>query len=269
MAACRRKHVLLAAALSSLVMLTAGFIPPSCLPTKSLRASARMLVPRKRRGRGQVMMARGGLGGFFEKFLGGAGEDESRREYDEVLRTLSCAEGWDISMEIGSTPARNAGGTGSLAKKDTMTVQIGASVRLDVDEGYDPPQGSVILTSESKIFDGIGFWSVQEDTDDGVPTAIQASLNSPIGITVSGETIVSPGQVFLNFKVKREERREGEVFYDMPRGLVTVKEDLKSSFLFASYDGLLAEFKLIGTCTARRRTKEGVKEEETKEETEG
>eukprot|EP00960_Hanusia_phi_P050225 760081-Hanusia_phi.AAC.1 len=211
---------------------------------------------RKRKQHRVAMMAGGGLGDFLGKFLQSGGLDDSRKEYNEVLQTISCAEGWDVNMEIGSAPARNAGGTGKLAKMETMTVNVGVSLRLEVDEGYDPPQGSVVLTSESKIFDGVGFWSVQEDTDEGVPTAIQASLKTPQGITVSGETVVEPGQLYLNFKLKRMERKDGESFYDMPKGLVTVKEDVKSSFLFASYDGLLAEFKLIGTCTAKRKTTE-------------
>ena len=65
-----------------------------------------------------------------------------------------------------------------LAKGDAMTVSIGVAVRLTLDEGYDPPQGSVFIISDSKIFEGEGFWSVVEDTDDGVPTAIQVCCTS-------------------------------------------------------------------------------------------
>lgn len=85
-----------------------------------------------------------------------------------------------------------------------MTVNIGVGVRLTLDEGYDPPQGKpfratfdhdseqrncrvrnkglvFILTlragsvfiDDSKIFQGEGFWSILEDTDEGVPTAFQ------------------------------------------------------------------------------------------------
>lgn len=107
-----------------------------------------------------------------------------------------------------------------LAKGDVMTVNIGVGVRLTLDEGYDPPQGTplhatfdhaseqrncrvrnrgliFILTrragsvfiDDSKIFQGEGFWSVLEDTDEGVPTAFQ--VLRPCGPVVCAYLVLS------------------------------------------------------------------------------
>jgi hypothetical protein len=192
---------------------------------------------------------------------------------------ITAPGGWDLSLEIGSQVARQLGGSGQLAKGDVMTVGIGVGVRLTLDEGYDPPQGdmytarqlvadqstiplssdhewiaiitvgssiagSVFIDSDSKIFQGEGFWSVVEDTDDNVPTAFQVNLHSPLfispppglcrlwptngawarnhvyaifqanlkcpeGISVSGDLVVPPGNVYVNFKIKTEPAREG------------------------------------------------------------
>ena len=43
---------------------------------------------------------------------------------------------------------------------------------------------------------------------------------------------------------------DGVTFYD---GRLTVKEDVKSSFMLTAYNGILAEFKIVGSVTAKAR----------------
>lgn len=197
---------------------------------------------------------RGLFGGFFDMFR----EVEESEDKARVVKAITTPSGWDLNLEIGSQIAKQLGGTGDLAKGDMMNVNIGVAVRMAKDEGYDPPQGSVFIESESNIFKGEGFWSILEDTDEGVPTAIQANLKCPDGIKVSGDLVIPPGNVYVNMKIKYELPKEdtpvrgldGVTFYD---GRLTVKEDVKSSFMLTAYNGILAEFKIVGSVTAKAR----------------
>lgn len=112
---------------------------------------------------------KGMFGGFFDVFR----EVEESEDKARVVKAITTPGGWDLNLEIGSTIAKKLGGSGEMAKGDVMNVNIGVAVRMTEDEGYDPPQGSVFIESYSNIFKGEGFWSVLEDTDEGVPTAIQ------------------------------------------------------------------------------------------------
>lgn len=91
-----------------------------------------------------------------------------------MVNAITSAGGWDLSLDLGSQIARQLGGSGQvsgtsqptglclkignvgpwcvfmwefvyvyvqLAKGDVMAFNIGVSVRLTLDEGYDPPQG--------------------------------------------------------------------------------------------------------------------------------
>ena len=108
------------------------------------------------------------------------------------------------------------------------------------------------------VLHGEGFWSVVEDTELGVPTAIQANLKCPEGLTVSGKLVVPPGNLYVNMKV-RDERPTGDApvrglnGVSMYNGRLTIKEDVKSSFILTPYNGILAEFKIVGACEARPR----------------
>jgi len=88
----------------------------------------------------------GGIGGFFGALFGGGGNFGER---DAMVQELTRVEGWDMKMQIGSEPARALGGTGTVAKGDSMTVNIGCNFRLEVDDGYDPPQGTTYVAGSS------------------------------------------------------------------------------------------------------------------------
>jgi hypothetical protein len=180
-----------------------------------------------------------------------------RAVFDHISKAGEVTR-WLLRMEIGSEPARALGGSGKVAKGDFMTVGISARVRMRLDEGFDPPQGSAFV-SDSKIFkesDGRemeGFWQVEDDGDDGVPRTIQLSLKCPEGVRVSGKEVIPGGFLYLNLRVQPPKASgttggpDGVRLYD---GRVTVKESLDASFLLRSYKGLLAEFKIVGSCSA-------------------
>ena len=149
--------------------------------------------------------------GFFANVFGGG--EETSPDKSRVVNAITSPTGWDLTLEMGSQIAKKLGGNGEVrlstgmrslcvqariviqalfhwqqtfltltlpavqqvAKGDVMNFKVGVSVRLELDEGYDPPQGSVFIVSDSTIFKGEGFWSILEDTDEGVPTAIQVS----------------------------------------------------------------------------------------------
>lgn len=92
-----------------------------------------------------------------------------------------------------------------------MTFQISVGFRLDLDEGYDPPQGTSYV-SGSSIFKETkeggemkGFWQVTDVLDNEVPSTISLSFKCPDGISVSGETVIPPGFLYANVRVKRRE----------------------------------------------------------------
>jgi hypothetical protein len=79
-----------------------------------------------------------------------------------------CREGgWDLRCNIGSEPARSLGGSGAVAKGSSGTAILDLALAFELDEGYDPPQGSVRLIRPSRFLGGEnnrGFWKVDADT---------------------------------------------------------------------------------------------------------
>mmetsp|Transcript_6707 Transcript_6707/g.16746 ORF Transcript_6707/g.16746 Transcript_6707/m.16746 type:complete len:142 (+) Transcript_6707:145-570(+) len=132
-----------------------------------------------------------------------------------------------------------------------MTVTVGCKVRLERDEGYFPPQGTVYVSNSTyfKEQDGgemKGLWRIEDEDSEGTASKISMSLKVPDGIKVSGEDLVPPGFLYANMRMA-EKRDQGLSLYD---GRVTVKEDVGSSFLLTPYNGLIAEYKIVGTCEA-------------------
>ena len=66
----------------------------------------------------------------------------------QVAATISglCRPGgWTVRCSVGSEVARELGGTGTLSKEDgTGTLGLDFAVAFSVDEGFEPPQGSVL-----------------------------------------------------------------------------------------------------------------------------
>ena len=58
-------------------------------------------------------------------------------------RQLCRRDGWELTLELGSAPARAAGGTGELARGASPTVAVSCGLALERDIGVDPPQVQV------------------------------------------------------------------------------------------------------------------------------
>jgi hypothetical protein len=84
--------------------------------------------------------------------------------------------------------------------------------------------------------------------DDGSPETISMSFKCPKGIQVSGEELIPKGFMYANLRVGQA-RDGGLRLYD---GRLTVKEDVKTSFLLSSFDGLISEYKIVGVCEAEK-----------------
>ena len=161
---------------------------------------------------------------------------------DELCRE----DGWDVELELGSLPARAAGGTGTLVRSSqaSPTVGLAARVRLECDAGVDPPEGALRLVTPSRLLnDTRAFWRVVDDGAGGVPRAVQMKLEAGDGIIASDVTLVPPGPVYLNARVSLD------VPLQLCDGKVTVKEDVGGSFVFDAR-GILAEYKIVGTFEA-------------------
>ena len=166
-----------------------------------------------------------------------------------VVAELCREEGWDIELELGSLPARAAGGTGTLVRSSqaSPTVGLAARVRLECDEGVDPPEGALRLVGPSRLLDDArAFWRVVDDGADGVPRAVQMKLEAAgAGIIASDVALVPPGPVYLNARVASPDGAPLE----LRDGKVTVKEDVGGAFVFDAR-GILAEYKIVGTFEA-------------------
>lgn len=196
----------------------------------------------------------------------------------ETVAGICRPDGWSVRCTLGSQPARELGGTGTLAKGEaSSTVGLDYSVRFELEEGYDPPQGTVSLLSASRLLStstaaeeaaaaaagtrpavAKGFWSVDATDDEDVPTAIKWRLQC-VGIESGGVTIVPEGQIYFNALVGErralpgEESAEGTRPISLGSGRVTVKEDVGVNTIFQAR-GILAEFKLVGSFDAAPRT---------------
>ena len=102
-------------------------------------------------------------------------------------------------------------------------------------------RGQVRVQGDNKFITKGFVWSVGLGLDDNSEDdAVYLRLN------VRGEGLeptVPDGSLYLNAKLTRDEKDGAIVLSD---GLVTFKRPQKARFLFAVYDGLLAEFKVVG-----------------------
>ena len=196
----------------------------------------------------------------------------------ETVAGICRPDGWSVRCTLGSQPARDLGGTGTLAKGEaSSTVSVDYSVRFELEKGFDPPQGTVSLFSSSRLLStstateeaaaaaggtrpavAKGFWSVDATDDDDVPTAVRWRLQCA-GIESGGVTIVPEGQIYFNALVGERRPLPGEQVGSTARpislgdGRLTVKEDVGVNTIFQAR-GILAEFKLVGSFDASPRS---------------
>ena len=129
-------------------------------------------------------------------------------------------------------------------------------------ELYSPPQGALRFLRPSRFFEPEseyieGFFKIEADDDEGVPTYVQWRTKC-LGIESVG---LPAGSLYFNAKIDGEKRGGsdtagdggGEKSVRMSSGVATIKRDVKASFLGADYSGIMAEYIVVGTFTGTRR----------------
>ena len=178
-----------------------------------------------------------------------------------AVEAICCEGGWDVRCTLGSSAARGlrsraedrSGGLlpAAMQGSDSGDVGIDFSVAFDLERGRDPgsrftARGAVRLLSTSRYLSAsteASTWKVVSTDDDEVPTAIRWSLQSG-EIAVGGDTFVPQGPVYFTAFTTAERRQRG---LDVGSGRVTIRED--SSVLSALFgtQGLIEEFKTVGS----------------------
>lgn len=183
--------------------------------------------------------------GWLDWLDGPAASEEARAAVEALCRPA----GWEVRCEIGSEPARSVGGSGELSRASSATVVLDSRVRFSLDEGFDPPQGAVSLLRPSKLLQAEGgFWKVEADTDEGVPTYVQWRLGCAGGLAASGQQLVPAGPLYFNAKARASDGGDRLALVD---GRITIKEDVGANTPLFAGRGILAEFKVVGTFEAR------------------
>ena len=172
-----------------------------------------------------------------------------------VLAEITRAAGWKVRCELGADVARALGSTGTIAKCETSTVGLDLQLAFELDDGFEPAQGSVVMTRSSRFFEPCGgYWQVDATSDEDVPTAIKWRL-SCTGLEAGGECLVPCGPLYFNALVQPLARAVPEGGSDevkppvwgLAEGRLTVKEALGSNAGLFNARGILAEFKIIGS----------------------
>ena len=90
-------------------------------------------------------------------------------------------------------------------------MRLDARVRFTRDEGYVPPQGqAALLRPSSYLADEGGFWKVDADGDDGMPSVVQWRLALPNGLSAGGQQLIPSGsQLYFNAICSLDQRGPG------------------------------------------------------------
>ena len=198
--------------------------------------------------------------GFFDWLLPDYDDMGLGPEAIAAVEDICRPSGWDVKCEIGSEVARSVGGSGQLASsRASGTAVLDLRLSFALDKGYSPPQGPVRLARSSRYFSEVGFWKVDADTDDGVPEQVQWRLQTDDGLVLGGQTLVPPGPCYFNMLYTPADG-DGDGAGgggSLDKGRITVKEDIGVNTGIFQAKGILAEFKIVGTCSAARAPDEG------------
>ena len=86
-----------------------------------------------------------------------------------------------------------------------------------------------------------GYWIADE------PGFFKFALPATTPVAFSGTTCVPAGVVYFNAKIETVDSETRLV-----NGVATIKRDVPASFMGADYSGILAEYVVVGTFTAKR-----------------
>jgi hypothetical protein len=111
-------------------------------------------------------------------------EEPASPQVAATISGLCRPGGWTVRCSVGSEVARELGGTGTLSKEDgTGTLGLDFAVAFSVDEGFEPPQGSVLCENQgwpgqparTRLPIGRG-WPRRSEAGQGGPR-LEAALN--------------------------------------------------------------------------------------------
>jgi hypothetical protein len=91
-----------------------------------------------------------------------------------------------------------------------------------------------------------GYWIADE------PGFFKFALEAKAPVVASGVECLPPGLVYFNAEIDPRRSGNGDAVA-LASGVATVKRDVPASFMGAKYDGILAEYVVVGTFTAERR----------------
>jgi len=143
----------------------------------------------------------------------------------------------------------------AAAKLDRTSLRI-ECVFGDRDEGVYPSRGGA-EARRSRFF---GFSTSGESQTRGAPPGywiadepgfFKFSLPATSPISFSNITCVPIGAVYFNAEIETE-RKESSSETRLVSGVATIKRDVPASFMGADYSGILAEYVVVGTFSARR-----------------
>ena len=124
---------------------------------------------------------------------------------------------------------------------DPVTISVRLQLLPVEDDGLAP----VKMFGPPSTFITKGFvWSTAKGLDSN-----SDDKSTYLMFNLRGEKLdpcLPDGSIYVNARITRR-RNDGSL--RLEDGVVTFKRPKKTSFLFFSYDGLLAEFKVVGSCT--------------------
>jgi len=140
---------------------------------------------------------------------------------DRTSLTLECAFG---DRDEGVYPSRG-----------------GAEARRSRFFGSEESPGSGESPSSSEESPSPGYWIADE------PGFFKFALPATTPVAFSGTTCVPAGAVYFNAKIETVDSETRLV-----DGVATIKRDVPASFMGADYSGILAEYVVVGTFSAKR-----------------
>ncbi len=185
----------------------------------------------------------------------------SAAELEQALQNSSCSSGSNPGVPEESvgriarwTSLENSSWAltmnlyGFREERSTLTpITLRTKVTLlsPGDDGLAPVQ---IIDSDTNRYVTKGYvWSVGKGMDDNCD---DKSFYLRFNIRAMGLSPVVPdGSLYINARIVRGKEEPGEGAIDLTDGLITFKRPQKTRFLFMVYDGLLAEFKVVGDCS--------------------
>ena len=160
----------------------------------------------------------------------GALDAKTAKTLERASLTLECAF---APRDANVYPSRGAAGV----EPGSSRFFAGSGVEGEASE----PRGSAGSPGSSA-----GYWIADE------PGFFKFALEAKAPVVASGVECLPPGLVYFNAEIDPRRSGTGDAVA-LASGVATVKRDVPASFMGAKYDGILAEYVVVGTFTAERR----------------